>query len=119
LAKHFNVVCAVSGTLLLQLAIVFSTGLFALEQRTVTRHDVPITTNSRFANVSHDVDGRAFMKSLAILDYDLDYPFGTAETFAYQTFSVSHAGLRKCSSEKFQLDLDVQLVVQSWLGIAS
>jgi hypothetical protein len=52
------------------------------------------------------------MKSLAILDYDLDYPLGTTETFAYQTFNVSHASLRKCSSKTFQLYLVVQLIVQ-------
>jgi hypothetical protein len=112
LAKHFNVVCAISGTLLLQLAIVLSTGLFALEQTTITHYDVPIITNFRFTNVSHDVDARALMKSLAILDYDLDYPLGTTETFAYQTFNVSHASLRKCSSKTFQLYLVVQLIVQ-------
>jgi hypothetical protein len=76
---------------------VFSTGLFALEQRTVTSHDVPITTNFRFANASQYVDGRAFMKSLAIRDYNLDYPLGTTETFAYQTFNASRADLRKCA----------------------
>jgi hypothetical protein len=37
------------------------------------------------------------MKSLAIRDYNLDYPLGTTETFAYQTFNASRADLRKCA----------------------
>jgi hypothetical protein len=32
---------------------------------------------------------------LAMRQFDLKYPLGSTETFAYQTFNVSSAGLRK------------------------
>jgi hypothetical protein len=98
-AHHFHVTLAIAGTLLLQLMIIFSTGLFALEQRNIVRYNIPITTDFKFANVSNEpVDSRSFMVAMAALQYDLPYAPGTNATFAYQTFNTSQEDFRKSVS---------------------
>jgi hypothetical protein len=95
-SKHLDVSLVVTATLLLQLIVIFSTGLFALETRTIHRNDVPVTTHLQFANASTEVNGRSFLTAMALRQFDLKYPLGTTETFAYQTFDVSNADIRKC-----------------------
>ena len=92
---HLDVSLAISATLLLQLIVIFSTGLFALEARTIYRSDVPVTTLVQFANTSAGVSARTFLTALAMRQFDLEHPLGSTDTFAYQTFNVSSAGLRK------------------------
>jgi hypothetical protein len=94
-SRHLDVSLAISATLLLQLIIIFSTGLFALDTRTIYRSDVPVTTQVRFANTSTGVSARTFLTALAMRQFDLEHPLGSTDTFAYQTFNVSSAGLRK------------------------
>jgi hypothetical protein len=94
-SRHLDVSLAVSATLLLQLITIFSTGLFALEARTINRNDVPVTTQLQFANVSTGVNARTFLTALAMRQFDLKYPLGTTDNFAYQTFNISNADLRK------------------------
>jgi hypothetical protein len=94
-AKHFDVFLVIAATLLLQLVIIFSTGLFALEARTMSLDHVPISTLFEFANPSANINSLPFMTALAIKQHNLDYPAGTTETFAYQTFNVSRLDLRK------------------------
>jgi hypothetical protein len=94
-SKHFDVSLAISATLLLQLVIIFSTGLFALEARTLSLDHVPISTQFKFASPSVNINSLPFMTALAIKQHNLDYPAGTTETFAYQTFNVSGLDLRK------------------------
>lgn len=94
-AKHFDVSLAIAATLLLQLLIIFSTGLFTLEGRTIYLEHVPITTHFKFASPSVNINSLPFMTALAIRQHNLDYPAGSTETFAYQTFNVSGLDLRK------------------------
>jgi hypothetical protein len=94
-SMHLDVSLAIAATLLLQLIVIFSTGLFALDTRTLYRSDVPLTTHVQFANTSTGVSARTFLTALAMRQFDLKYPLGSTETFAYQTFNVSSAGLRK------------------------
>lgn len=95
-ARHFDVTAGIAATLLMQLMIVFSTGLFALEPQTIQRSGVSVTPNFNFAyrpNVT--IDSRDFMTALALQDYGLEYRHGTSEHFAYQTFNFSSTDLRK------------------------
>lgn len=95
-ARQFDVSAGVAATLLLQLMIIFSTGLFALEPQIMQQPGVAVTTNFNFAyrpNVS--VNSREFMTALAIQDYGLEYRHGTSEEFAYQTFNFSNSDIRK------------------------
>lgn len=95
-ARQFDVTIGVAATLILQLMIIFSTGLFALEPQIMHQSDIPVTTNFNFAyrpNVS--ADSRDFMTAVAIQDYNLEYRHGTSEEFAYQTFDHSNINMRK------------------------
>lgn len=95
-ARNFHVTLAITGTLLLQLMIIFSTGLFALEQRDIARNNAPITTDFKFANMSNGlVDSRSFMAAMATRQYNLPYVQGTNASFTYQTFNASQESFRK------------------------
>ncbi|KAJ3562498.1 hypothetical protein NPX13_g8549 [Xylaria arbuscula] len=47
-SRHWAVTASISGILLIQLATVFSTGLFVLQPTTLSMDDVPITVKSSF-----------------------------------------------------------------------
>ena len=102
--RHPEVALAITGGLLLQLIIVFSTGLFELDPRTIMRHNVPGATTVRFVktNLTDDFGGnkdpRAFLSAWSISQYGLAFPYGATADFTYQTFNMSRDGIREFSS---------------------
>lgn len=102
--RHFLISLGICGSLLLRLAIIFSSGLLRLEYRSVTS-----ASDLRFQDtfdlskkVNHAERGPLFPeeKSLgywSILKYGLSYPSGTTSRSAVQSFTASEDS--KCWSQ--------------------
>ncbi len=88
----YDVTLGITGGLLLQLLIVFSTGLLALEPRTMSREEVALTAMTKFTTKTRDVSARPFSDAVATQLYGLDQPHGATDTFAYQTLNTSQLG---------------------------
>src|SRR6266498_856537 len=91
-AFHFPVTLATAGSLLIRLLIVISTGLVML-QSTVLHHESAtlVASNtfngSGFSNAS--IDARPYSMVYAAQKLGSEYPFGTTDRYAYQTFNSS------------------------------
>ena len=90
--RHFSVAAGTICSMLLSLVIVFSTGLFSLQEVLVPHAEIPIQLANRFSGNNTDFDG------LGIDPYDVlnavtfentSYPLGTTRELAYQQFSAS------------------------------
>lgn len=98
--KHWAVLSASCGTLLLRLITIFSTGLLVLQPSEMTNQQVPMTSVTRFnahqpRNVSTDYFSGEPDYSAApgvtyagVLRYGLPYPEGTTATAAYSSIAV-------------------------------
>lgn len=106
---HFLVSLSICGSLLLRLAIIFSSGLLRLEYKSVTS-----SGRLRFQDtfdlsksVHHADRGPLFPeeKSLgywSILKYGLSYPSGTTSLSAVQSFTANEDG--KCQSRSASVE---------------
>ena len=88
-AGDYDVTLSIAGALLLQLLVVFSTGLLALEQRNISEDNFALTTTTKFSNITREVTARPFSNALANQLYGLDQPYGATDTFAYQTLNTN------------------------------
>ncbi|OOQ85648.1 hypothetical protein PEBR_25594 [Penicillium brasilianum] len=89
--KHLIVFSGVSCSLLLQLMIVFSTGLFSLEEVKVRKQNVPIQLHTLFStqNSTLDTVGSQPYDIVNGLAFDnLTYPLGTNVDITFQEFSA-------------------------------
>ncbi|KAF7716412.1 Uncharacterized protein PECH_005297 [Penicillium ucsense] len=85
--RHLLVFSGVSCTLLLQLMIVFSTGLFSLETVQVEKHDVPMQALSTFSSHNSNlatVGSRPYDIINGIVFNNLTYPLGTNGDLVFQ-----------------------------------
>ncbi|KAJ5223859.1 hypothetical protein N7468_008401 [Penicillium chermesinum] len=89
--KDFIVAAGVGCTLLLRLAIIFSTSLFTLKEMAVSQSNVSVQLNDYFEgnNATFNGPGMQPVNLLsAILFENLSYPEGTTASATYQTFSA-------------------------------
>lgn len=94
--SHYLIVLVISGSLLLQLATVFSTGLFLLENVQMEDFGTPIETTSRFDGSDFDstlVDSRPVHTVYAIQHLNLSFPAGTNDRYAVQTLTALRSNL--------------------------
>lgn len=115
-AKHFIVAISILATLLIRLLIVFSTGLLLLQDTFVENLPVRLTANQRFVGDEFNnsaVNGDAALIVAGTEVLGLQYPYGTNQAYAYQTFNVSkpsavHNSTMTGSVDVFMADLDCQ-----------
>lgn len=97
--RHFAVSIGISGSLVLRLLIIFSTGLLSLEYRSVTSSrdfvfqddfdlskDYAALEDDGFRPLSNTVN------FWATLNYNLSYPHGATSQYALQSFAPSDDG---------------------------
>lgn len=88
---HYIVALSVTGSLLLSLMIVFSTGLFAIQDVGMDAH-VPITILEVFNSSDFTVNNTnmsPWATSYGIRYNNLSYPYGTTEHHVFPRFNVS------------------------------
>ena len=98
--RHWAVLSTMLGSLLLRIAIVFSTGLIVLTPTTMTKQNLNVIGNSMFsaADVGASVvkGGPTHFATSTILKYyaivveGLEYPYGTADGVAYDTIDLTN-----------------------------
>lgn len=102
-SSHYPVTLVIFGSLIIKLATVFSSGLFALqdvlEDREVSLHIVNRFDGNFFDSSS--VDTLPVLTINGIQRYNLPYPQGTTENYTLQSFNISSS--RSTSSELFSL----------------
>lgn len=79
------------GILLLRIVIIFSTGLLVLTPTTMFDKNVGLKTDSKivaFGNPQSQTD-EPIMEYYGILNHELDYPYGTTDSVAYETIDLS------------------------------
>ncbi|KAJ5356294.1 Protein of unknown function DUF3433 [Penicillium concentricum] len=90
--KHFTVAAGVTLSILLRLLVIFSTGLFSLQQVQVQKNNFPIQIHSNF-NIKNstlqDFGLQAYDILNGVLFQDLPFPEGSTANFAFQKFSAS------------------------------
>ncbi|KAL2075132.1 hypothetical protein VTL71DRAFT_74 [Oculimacula yallundae] len=91
-SRHWPITFAIVGGMLLNLSVVFSSGLFSLDIIHVEKPTPDLIASydfdvSRF-NLSSS-DGAPYSKWYAIQKFNLSYPLGTTATRAYQTFNLT------------------------------
>jgi hypothetical protein len=89
--KHLLVFSGVSCTLLLQLMIVFSTGLFSLDEVQVHKQNVPIQLQNMFStkdSTLSTVGSQPYDIINGIAFDNLTYPLGTNADLTFQEFSA-------------------------------
>lgn len=98
--RHFLVSLGISGSLILRLLVIFSSGILRLEYKYVTStrelslQDV-ISPAKDFANLNYGLTNNIAYWSL--IKYGLPYPHGTTPQFAVQSFKSNDDG--RCRSE--------------------
>lgn len=89
--KHLIVFSAISCSLLLQLIIVFSTGLFSLQEVRVQKENVPIQVHNYFSAENSNLDSvgsQPWDIINGVLFDNITYPFGTTANLTFQEFSA-------------------------------
>lgn len=122
--KHTLVAAGVACSMLLQLLIIFSTGLFSLQQVQVLREDIPAqltgSLHSLNSSILATVKAQPFDVINGILFANVPYPAGTTRDFVFQTFSVSNLSsdaLVTADVSGLSADLDCEpahIKVQFW-----
>ncbi|KXG47473.1 Protein of unknown function DUF3433 [Penicillium griseofulvum] len=90
--KHFIVASGVASSILLRLLVIFSTGLFSLQQVQVQKSNVPIQMHSNFNIENSTLYGfglQAYDILNGVLFDNLPFPDGSTANFAFQEFSAS------------------------------
>ncbi|KUJ24520.1 uncharacterized protein LY89DRAFT_727542 [Mollisia scopiformis] len=91
-AAHWPVSLAITGGLLLKLAIIFSSGLLDLEVIQVQETSPDLMADYQFDTNNYSlssIDGAPYSNWYAIQNFNLTYPVGTTPTQAYQFFNLS------------------------------
>ncbi|OGM49207.1 hypothetical protein ABOM_004034 [Aspergillus bombycis] len=89
--RHFAVAAGATGSMLLTLLIIFSTGLFSLQEIGVQKDHVPILLYDYFSgeNPTLDAEGATPFDTLNSVLFDNgSYPEGTTANLAFQRFSA-------------------------------
>ncbi|CAH0025286.1 unnamed protein product [Clonostachys rhizophaga] len=89
--RHFFVTLAAVSTIIARVQIILSPALFQLEPR-LTWDPVDVRLMDSFAvseNVTNTTAEASFYHRKAMLDFDMEYPFGVASQGAYQTYEAS------------------------------
>jgi hypothetical protein len=87
---HHAVYAAVSGSILIKIIIVASTGLVTLQEETLTTSNAKFKLADRFSgNMLAWVDSRAAAAAVGIQLLDLAYIPGTSDSYAVQSFTSS------------------------------
>ncbi|KAE8419170.1 hypothetical protein BDV36DRAFT_294426 [Aspergillus pseudocaelatus] len=89
--RHFAVAAGATGSMLLTLLIIFSTGLFSLQEVGLQKDNVPILLSNYFSgeNPTFDVEGATPFDTLnSVLFENGSYPEGTTANIAFQRFSA-------------------------------
>lgn len=126
--KDLIVTAGISCTLLLRLAIIFSTSLFTLKETNVVRNNVSIQLNDYFTADDATFNGpgmQPYVLLNAILFENASYPEGTSPTAAFQTFSAPNLPADSNLTvpvEGMQTDLDCEeadLLIKTWKRVTS
>lgn len=92
--KHHLVAAGIACSMLLQLLIIFSTGLFSLQQVQILRRDIPVHVQGSLYSLNpsilETVKAQPFDIINGILFANVPYPAGTTQDISFQTFSVSN-----------------------------
>ncbi|GAB1199277.1 hypothetical protein APSETT444_008623 [Aspergillus pseudonomiae] len=91
--RHFAVAAGATGSMLLTLLIIISTGLFSLQEVGVQKDNVPILLYDYFSgeNPTLDAEGATPFDTLNSVLFDNgSYPEGTTANLAFQRFSASN-----------------------------
>ncbi|CAG9982723.1 unnamed protein product [Clonostachys byssicola] len=89
--RHFFVTLAAVSTIIARVQIILSPALFQLEPR-LAWDPVDVRLMDSFAvseNVTNTTAEASFYHRKAMLDFDMEYPFGVASQGAYQTYEAS------------------------------
>lgn len=92
--KHFGVAAGVACSVLLRILIVFSTGLFSLQQVQILKRDFPIQVQGSVNSLNPSMLAAATTQPFDIINgivfENVSYPVGTTANFTFPTFSVSN-----------------------------
>ncbi|KAJ4303656.1 hypothetical protein N0V90_002557 [Kalmusia sp. IMI 367209] len=107
---HYMVVLPVTGSFLLNLMIIFSTGLFAIQEVGIEAH-VPITILEAFNSsnfVMNNTNMSPWVTSYGIQYKNLSYPYGTTEHHVFPRFNVSVTAKASYNrSDTLKTDVDI------------
>lgn len=100
-AKHWPVLTAGIGSILIIAMTIVSTSLFVLEQTVLEQDQVPMTLSSRINDSSFDfsiIDSSPVLSALTIISGNLsmEYPLGTNQQYATDVFRTSKEGDGLC-----------------------
>lgn len=89
--SHIFVTVAIAGALIVQLMVVLSSGLFQAISVTVTTDDATLMAMEAFTGDYNDtITSRPASVIFGNLLYNLSYPLGTTQDYAYPLFDSSH-----------------------------
>ncbi|KAL1633635.1 hypothetical protein SLS56_002783 [Neofusicoccum ribis] len=89
--SHFFVTVAIAGALTAQLMVVLSSGLFEAVSVIVVKDDAALMTTEVFTGLYHNtITSKPATVTYGRLLYNLSYPLGTTQDYAYQLFNTSH-----------------------------
>lgn len=87
--QHFFVSLAILGTILLKILIILSTGLLSLSQVAMIEPSTKLRLSTELQEKLGPVGNIAAEVLLGDVLYDLPYPWGTTEKYAFQKFDSS------------------------------
>ena len=100
-SRHWPVAIAVSGSLLIKLLTLFSTGLLTLQFVNLESKNVSLLATDRFdASAWNNKTYGYFdsvgyiMRTLAVLNYNMSFPVGTSKEFAISSLKLEDSSLR-------------------------
>lgn len=110
---------AITGSLLIRLLIVLSTGLLVSETVSITRAGVPLPITQKLSDVPGPfhpgrVDGRASRIVTAVKEWNVSYPPGSENSYALPTIDISQSSLPSDAivtfdTEVFTADLECEI----------
>ncbi|KAK0663042.1 hypothetical protein DIS24_g1526 [Lasiodiplodia hormozganensis] len=107
------VTVAIAAALTVQLMVVLSSGLFEAITVTVVYDDGSVTATELFTgDYNNTMTARPASIYYGRLLYNLSYPLGTTQDYAYQLFNSSHSSVEDVSAtvDVFSADLDCSSV---------
>ncbi|EKG21802.1 hypothetical protein MPH_00721 [Macrophomina phaseolina MS6] len=107
--SHIFVTVAIAGALIVQLMVVLSSGLFQAISVTVTTDDATLMAMEAFTGDYNDtITSRPASVIFGNLLYNLSYPLGTTQDYAYPLFDSSHSSVESLAAvvDVFSADLD-------------
>lgn len=88
-SKHFGVSLAILGSILIKLAIIFSTGLLSLESQRMFEDGRLVRLEDKFCAFGSDNNSyvQPVITAIGVSQYGLSFPPGTTDVYAVQSFS--------------------------------